>query len=89
MVSYTHITSCLRVINIFPFVPLLNHPPISPLNSSLLYPMPLKKPPISEVLMGGNVYAIIRGLVEPLNVAEVLTVRQVLILGIHTVCHLE
>ena len=33
MVSYTHITSCLRVINIFPFVPLLNHPRISPINS--------------------------------------------------------
>ena len=36
MVSYTHITSCLRVINMFPFVPLLNHPRISPINSKLL-----------------------------------------------------
>ena len=35
MVSYTHITSCLRVINSFPFVPLLNHPRISPINSNL------------------------------------------------------
>ena len=37
MVSYTHITSCLRVINIFPFVPLLNHPRTSPINSNLPY----------------------------------------------------
>ena len=30
MVSYTHNTSCLRVINMFPFVLLLNHPRNSP-----------------------------------------------------------
>ena len=35
MVSYTHITSCLRVNNVFPFVPLLNHPRISPITSNL------------------------------------------------------
>ena len=35
-----------------------------------------------------DIYTVRRGL-EPTNVAEVLTVRQVYILGIHTVCNLE